>query len=244
MSCSGSQTSARPPAKPNVLKPIDSSATLPVRIIRSAQEILRPYFCLIGQSSRRALSRLHVVRPAVQRREALLAGSGAAAAVADAVRAGAVPGHADEQRPVVAEVGRPPFLRVRHQGMQVLDHGVEVEALEFLRRSRTPRPSDRTGGLLVEDLNVQLVRPPVAVGPGRLRRVHDRAFARACRRCLRPSFLRFAQSLVRVGFSRPQTASRFSKGSCRGRNRAAPVWNDSRLGPQPIKTNCLSCSFR
>jgi hypothetical protein len=57
-SCSGSQTSARPPAKPKVLKPIDSSATLPVRINRSAQEILRPYFCLIGHSSRRALSRL------------------------------------------------------------------------------------------------------------------------------------------------------------------------------------------
>jgi hypothetical protein len=33
-------------------------ATLPARIIRSAQEIALPYFCLIGQSSRRALSRL------------------------------------------------------------------------------------------------------------------------------------------------------------------------------------------
>ncbi|MNE49916.1 hypothetical protein D3C80_1444680 [compost metagenome] len=58
MSSSGSQMSARPPAKPKVLKPIDSSATLPVRIIRSAQERLRPYFCLIGHSSLRALSRL------------------------------------------------------------------------------------------------------------------------------------------------------------------------------------------
>ncbi len=58
MSSSGSQMSSRPPPKPNVLKPIDSSATLPARIMRSAQEILRPYFCLIGQSSRRALSRL------------------------------------------------------------------------------------------------------------------------------------------------------------------------------------------
>ena len=57
MSSSGSQTSARPPPNPNVLKPIDSRATLPVRIIRSAHEIFRPYFCLIGQSSRRALSR-------------------------------------------------------------------------------------------------------------------------------------------------------------------------------------------
>ena len=58
MSSSGSQMSARPPPKPKVLKPIDSSATLPARIIRSAQEIFRPYFCLIGQSRRRALSRL------------------------------------------------------------------------------------------------------------------------------------------------------------------------------------------
>ena len=38
-----------------------------------------------------------VVRPAVQRREALLPGAGAAAAVGDAVRARAVPRHADEQ---------------------------------------------------------------------------------------------------------------------------------------------------
>src|ERR1700738_36122 len=58
MSVGTTHLAGRPPAKPKVLKPIDSSATLPVRIIRSAQEILRPYFCLIGQSSRRALSRL------------------------------------------------------------------------------------------------------------------------------------------------------------------------------------------
>jgi hypothetical protein len=58
MSSSGSQTSTRPPPKPKVLKPIDSSAQLPARIIRSAQEIFRPYFRLIGQSRRRALSRL------------------------------------------------------------------------------------------------------------------------------------------------------------------------------------------
>src|SRR5579883_1890772 len=55
---SGSQTSARPPPKPKVLNPMDSRATLPARIMRSAQEILRPYFCLIGQRRRRALSRL------------------------------------------------------------------------------------------------------------------------------------------------------------------------------------------
>ncbi len=56
-SSSGSQTSVLPPAKPKVLKPIDSRATFPVRIIKSAQEILFPYFCLIGHKSRLALSK-------------------------------------------------------------------------------------------------------------------------------------------------------------------------------------------
>src|SRR4030065_138161 len=60
MSSSGCQMSTRPPPKPKVLKPMDSRATLPVRIIRSAQEILLPYFFLIGQSRRRALSRLQL----------------------------------------------------------------------------------------------------------------------------------------------------------------------------------------
>src|SRR6266702_2437908 len=102
MSSSGSHTSSRPPPKPKVLKPIDSRATLPARIKRSAQEIFRPYFCLIGHSRRRALSRL------------------------------ALPGHADEQAAIMAIVGRPPVLRIRHQGMKVRDHRVQVEAFEFL----------------------------------------------------------------------------------------------------------------
>ncbi len=58
MSAEGSQMSSRPPPKPKVSNPIDSSAQLPARIIRSAHEIRRPYFFLTGQSSRRALSRL------------------------------------------------------------------------------------------------------------------------------------------------------------------------------------------
>ncbi len=36
---------------------MDSMATLPVRMNRSPQDSLRPYFALIGHSSRRALSR-------------------------------------------------------------------------------------------------------------------------------------------------------------------------------------------
>src|ERR1017187_7024679 len=79
------------------------------------------------------LVQVYVVRPAIKRREALLPGSGTAAAVADAVRASAVPRHANEERPIVAKVGRPPILGVRHQGVQVLDHGIQVERLELFR---------------------------------------------------------------------------------------------------------------
>ena len=118
VSPSGSQTSARPPPKPKVLKPIDSSATLPARIMRSAQEILRPYFCLIGHSRRRALSRFALSGQLLSGAKRCWPRAGAAAAVGDAVGARAVPGHADEERPVVAEVRRPPVLRIRHQGMR------------------------------------------------------------------------------------------------------------------------------
>jgi catalase-peroxidase len=54
---SGAHTSSRPKPNPNVSNPIESSATLPAKTMRSAHEILRPYFCFTGQRSRRALSR-------------------------------------------------------------------------------------------------------------------------------------------------------------------------------------------
>ncbi len=58
MSCCGSHTSSRPPPKPKVFRPADSRAQLPASTMRSAHEIFWPYFCLTGQSRRRALSRL------------------------------------------------------------------------------------------------------------------------------------------------------------------------------------------
>src|SRR3954467_4698159 len=70
------------------------------------------------------LVEVRVVRPAVERRETLLAGTGATAAVGDAVRAGAVPGHPDAERAVMAEVSGPPVLRRRHHGLDVALDGV------------------------------------------------------------------------------------------------------------------------
>src|SRR5205085_2338511 len=73
-----------------------------------------------------------IVGPTVQRCEALLTASTAAAAITGAIGAGAVPGHADEERSVVAKVCRPPLLRVRHQRGEILLQGCVIERLELL----------------------------------------------------------------------------------------------------------------
>src|ERR1700676_3558356 len=119
-----------------------------------------------------------VIRPRVERREALLTGAGAAATVGDAVRTGAMPRHADEQSAIVTEVGWPPLLRILHQGMQVLDHGVDVESFELL--GIVERFAHWIGGGRVgmEHADIEVLWPPVAVlvsagAPG------ERALARA-----------------------------------------------------------------
>src|SRR2546425_2180949 len=113
-----------------------------------------------------------VVGPTVEGRKALLAGTGAAAAVADAVRAGAVPCHANEQRSVVAEVRRPPVLRVGHQRHEILLHGRQVEALELFG---VVEALAHRIGRLGQDLEVQLIGPPVSVRRAGASRVRERA---------------------------------------------------------------------
>ena len=105
-----------------------------------------------------------VVRPAVERREALLPGAGAAATVADPVGAGAMPRHPDHERAVVAEVGRPPVLRGGQHLLDVPLDGRQIEGLERLGVIERPAQGIGHGGVLGEDLQVQAVRPPVAVG--------------------------------------------------------------------------------
>ena len=111
------------------------------------------------------LVEIGVVGPAIQRRETLLAGAGAAAAVGDAIGAGAVPGHPDHQTAIMAEISRPPVLGIRHQGVQVRDNSIQIEAFELLGviEILAHRVGERR--VLVENLNVELVRPPVAVPP-------------------------------------------------------------------------------
>ena len=94
-----------------------------------------------------------------------------------AVGPGGVPGHADEVRAVVAEVRRPPVLRVGHQLDQVLLQRLVVEALEFLRVVEALAHRVGLRGMLVQQLQPQLVRPPVAVRPADAGDVVERALA-------------------------------------------------------------------
>ena len=110
---------------------MDSRATLPARISRSAQEILSPYFCLMGQSRRRDLSML-TLSGQLLRGETLLAPAATTATIRGAIGARGVPGHADELGTVVTEVRRPPLLGICHQFDQVLLERLIVEAREGL----------------------------------------------------------------------------------------------------------------
>ncbi len=116
------------------------------------------------------LVEVRVVRPGVQRREALLARAGTTTAVADAVRARAVPRHPDHERAVVAEVRRPPVLRGRQHVRDVLLDRREVERLERLGVVEVLTERVGHGGVLGEDPQVQPLGPPAAVSAA-LRRV-------------------------------------------------------------------------
>ena len=116
-----------------------------------------------------------VVGPAVERRVALLAPAAAAAAVADAIGAGAVPGHADEQRTVVTEVRRPPGFRVGHHRREILLDRLQVEAVELFGVVEIRVHRIGLGGMLMEQIDAQRVRPPVAVAAAAAAGVIERA---------------------------------------------------------------------
>ena len=108
---------------------------------------------------------VRVVRPAAERRKPYLAGTCAAAPVVNAVGAGTVPRHADEEPAVMAEVRRPPVLRLRHHRFDVLLDRLEVERLELF--GVVERLAHRIACRMVrmEGAQVQLVRPPVTIRP-------------------------------------------------------------------------------
>ena len=106
------------------------------------------------------LVQVAVVRPAVQGRKALVARAAAAAAVGDAVRARGVPRHADEERPIVAVVCRPPVLGGRHHLLDVLLQLSDVNILERQSIVEVSAHRVRCGRVFTKSLEAQLIRPP------------------------------------------------------------------------------------
>ncbi len=106
---------------------------------------------LDGPEQPARLVQVGVIRPAVGRREPLRAHAAAAATVAGAVGARSMPGHANEQRPVVTIVGRPPVLRLRHQGVKVLLQCLHVQLLELFGVVEVLAHRVRQGRVLVQN---------------------------------------------------------------------------------------------
>jgi hypothetical protein len=126
-----------------------------------------------------------IVRPAVERRETLPAGGGAAAPVTGAVGARAVPCHADEEGPVMSVVGWPPGLAVGHQRGKVALQRLIVERPEFGGIIEiVAHRIGRCGSVLMEDVERELVRPPVAIGSTEKRSERGRLLRRAAERAV------------------------------------------------------------
>ena len=153
------------------------------------------------QSAR--LVEARVVGPAVEGGEALSALTATTTAVGDAVRAGGMPRHPDEERAVVAVVGRPPVPRRRHHLDEVPLQRVDVEGLELLGVVEVPVHRIGQGGVVAENLQVRLRRPPVLVRLGPLRRGSRGGDRRA---------LAVAAALGRCGISHPRPPCRDTRG--------------------------------
>src|SRR5262249_51030525 len=74
-------------------------------------------------------------------------------------------------RPVMAVVRRPPVLRRGHHLLDVLLQGIEVEFLELFGVVELLAHGVGQGTVSMKYAQVQLTRPPVAIGRGLSRRV-------------------------------------------------------------------------
>ena len=121
------------------------------------------------------LVQVGVIRPTVQRREALHTVSGPAASVCDPVRACRMPGHPEEERAVVTEVGGPPLLGGLHHLDEVGPDRIDIQGLN--RRPVVEAVVHRIDDIriMLQHFEVRLIRPPVAVPPALDGRLEDRA---------------------------------------------------------------------
>src|SRR5216684_3444676 len=199
---------------------------------------LRAVFPLDRPQEPARLIEVRIVRPGAEGCEALLAGAGAAATVADAVRARGVPRHANHEPAVVAEIRRPPVLAVRHQRTEVFLQAGVIELLELLGVVESLAHGIRLGRVRAENPQVQLSRPPVFVRPHANIRgpVHDRALARLfVSRCVHVSLQSWSSSLriVRMDHLDQSASSAFCKRPTCDFPALASVSNQSAISSKP-----------
>ena len=131
------------------------------------------------QASR--LVEVAVVGPTVDRCQSLVTATGPTSTIGGAVGAGAVPGHTDKQAAIMAPVGRPPILGIGHQGMQILLQCLEIELIEFISIVKSSPQRIGCRRVLMQQIEIELVRPPVVICSPPLWRdaariAHERAF--------------------------------------------------------------------
>ena len=130
------------------------------------------------------LVQIGVIGPGIFRREAMRAIGSATPAIGGAIGAGSMPGHAHKEGAVMPVIRRPPGLRHGHQRKKVVLQRLQVQLLESFGIAEARVHRVGLGGLLAQDAQVQLIGPPIIIGPrAEARRgwlaMHHRAFAHA-----------------------------------------------------------------
>ena len=104
-----------------------------------------------------------VVGPAVEGCKSLCAGSATASAVAGSVRSCSVPGHANEERTVMAVIRWPPVLAVGHQCVKIGFEGLVVKGLERFSVVEVLAHWIGLFVVLMKDVQIEVFWPPILV---------------------------------------------------------------------------------
>ena len=105
-----------------------------------------------------------VVGPTVDRRKPLVASATTATTVADAIGTSTMPSHPDKERSIVTVVSGPPVLRRGHQLEDIRFQGCKIETLKRFSVVERLTQGIRPRWVLMEYLQVQLIRPPISIG--------------------------------------------------------------------------------
>ena len=150
------------------------------------------------------LIQIAIVRPTIQRRKPQRPKPRSPTSISHPIRPRTVPRHPNKERTVVPVVRRPPSLRRRHQHLQILCQRLKVQLLKLGGIIKIVPQRIPLHRVLMQNLQVQLLRPPVAIRHGSCGSVALRTGFRAHHRALADVFHGVFSSLVRVvGQTRP-----------------------------------------